>query len=230
MPEALVVADRITRTYMVDGSSTQALAEASFSIAPGDLIALMGQSGSGKTTLLHLISGLDAPTTGVIAWPALGVRSTLRPDHIAIAFQGASLIPALSVAENVALPLLLGGAAPDAADADAAAMIERLGLADLSAKLPDELSGGQSQRVALARALVMRPELLLADEPTGQQDRIHADRLLDHLFELAAEQGIAVLAATHDPLVAARLARPARRQALQQIGRQLGEFGALALR
>lgn len=204
MTSLLVHAVGASRTYRTDGTLTTALADASFEIAPGQLIALMGPSGSGKTTLLHLIAGLDTPTAGTVEWPGLGERSGLRPSRIAIAFQGPSLVPALDVAENVGFPLLLGGATPDESADAAAAIIARMGLEDLASKLPDELSGGQSQRVGLARALVVRPALLLADEPTGQQDRAHADRLLELVLTLAGEQGAAVLAATHDPAVAAR--------------------------
>jgi ABC-type lipoprotein export system ATPase subunit len=204
MTGPLVRAVGASRTYRTDGTLTTALDDATLEIAPGQLIALMGPSGSGKTTLLHLIAGLDTPTSGTVEWPALGERAGLRPGRIAIAFQGPALVPALDVAENVAFPLLLGGASEIEAAEAAASIIARMGLEDLASKLPDELSGGQSQRVGLARALVVSPALLLADEPTGQQDRVHADRLLQLVLALAAEQGAAVLAATHDPAVAAR--------------------------
>lgn len=207
MAEILVKARGLTRVYIADdGQPTRAVDAATFAIERGQLIALTGPSGSGKTTLLHLISGIDRPTSGEIAWPALGEVTDLRPNKVTVAFQGPSLLPALSVAENIALPLLLGRefSAAEAADA-AAALVERMGLDELAAKLPEELSGGQSQRVALARALVVRPALLLADEPTGQQDHVHAARLLDLLLGIAEEQAIAVVAATHDPVVAERL-------------------------
>ena len=206
MTSPLVRAIGASRTYRTDGTLTTAIDDVSFEIGPGQLIALMGPSGSGKTTLLHLIAGLDTPTTGTVEWPALGERSGLRPGRIAIAFQGPSLVPALDVAENIAFPLLLGGATEAEAAEAAASIIARMRLYELSRKLPDELSGGQSQRVGLARALVVKPALLLADEPTGQQDRAHADRLLELVLELAGEQGTTVLAATHDPAVAARFA------------------------
>ena len=205
MSDQLVRAEKLSRSYVADGSVTNAIADATFQIAPGDLIALTGPSGSGKTTLLHLIAGLDTRTSGTIEWPALGERNTLRPMKVAIAFQGPSLLPALTVAENVAFPLLLGGSTESAAQEAAGTMIGRMALDDLAGKLPEELSGGQSQRVALARALVVRPAVLLADEPTGQQDSAHAVRLLDLILALAAEQSTAVLLATHDAEIAARL-------------------------
>lgn len=206
MADLLVEATDLTRVYVADGQPTKAVDSATFSIERGQLIALTGPSGSGKTTLLHLISGIDRPTSGEITWPALGSVDELRPSRVTVAFQGPSLLPALSVAENVALPLLLGRQLSEAEAFDAAAaLITRLGLDELSAKLPEELSGGQSQRVAIARALVVRPALLLADEPTGQQDLAQGERFLGLLLEIAREQSIAVLAATHDPAVAGRL-------------------------
>ena len=205
MSDCLVRAKGLDREYVADGQLTIALACADFAIAAGELIALTGPSGSGKTTLLHLVSGIDEPTSGHIEWPALGAESSLRPLKIGIAFQGPSLLPALTVAENVELPLLLGGVDSPTEAADATGeILGRMGLEELSSKLPEELSGGQSQRVGLARALVVRPALLLADEPTGQQDHAHGLRMLDFLLEFAAEHGIAVVAATHDQVVAER--------------------------
>jgi len=121
-------------------------------------------------------------------------------------FQAASLLPALDVLENVALPLLLGGSDQTAADEAALFALETLGLAGIAAKLPDELSGGQSQRVAIARALASRPRLLLADEPTGQLDHDTATAVIDALIDAAGRSGAALVVATHDPAVASRLA------------------------
>ena len=173
--------------------------------APGDRIALVGPSGSGKTSLLHLIAGLDQPSGGVIEWPALGRAEDLRPGPVAVAFQGPSLLPPLTVAENVALPALLAGRAPDAAAAAASAMIERLGLSEVASKLPEEISGGQAQRAGVARALVGEPRLILADEPTGQLDRGSALQLIDVLLEQAEALKAALVVATHDDAVAERL-------------------------
>ncbi len=206
MADTLARAGGAARTYRVDGQTTTALAHADLEIEEGARIALTGPSGSGKTTLMHLLAGLDLPTEGSVDWPALGERGSLRPLKVALAFQGPSLLPALDVTENVAFPLLVGGALPDDAFQAAAAMLQRMGLSDLAAKLPDELSGGQAQRVGLARALVVRPRLLLADEPTGQQDHEHAAHLLDLLLEIADEAGTALVIATHDPAVADRMA------------------------
>ncbi len=134
-------------------------------------------------------------------------RETLRPFKVALAFQGPSLLPALTVVENVALPLLIGGTAQAQAAQAAAGILDRLDLSDLASHLPEELSGGQSQRVGLARALVVRPRLLLADEPTGQQDSAHAAQLLGIVLEEARGHETAVVVATHDPDVAGRLSR-----------------------
>jgi ABC-type lipoprotein export system ATPase subunit len=205
MSDVLARATHVSRTYQVDGQTTAALVDASVAIGPGARVALTGPSGSGKTTLMHLLAGLDVPTEGVVEWPGLGARESLRPLLVALAFQGPSLLPALDVAENVAFPLLLGGMRPNDAAQAAAAMLERMGLSELASKLPDELSGGQAQRVGLARALVVRPRLLLADEPTGQQDHAHAGKLLDLLVEIADESGTALVIATHDPAVADRM-------------------------
>jgi putative ABC transport system ATP-binding protein/lipoprotein-releasing system ATP-binding protein len=182
-----------------------AVADASFEIYPGDRIALTGPSGSGKTSLLNLIAGLDQPSGGVIEWPALGTPEQLRPGPVAVAFQGLSLLPLLTVAENVALPALLAGAS--AAEAEARTLVGRLGLRDMAAKLPEEVSGGQAQRAGMARALMGEPRLILADEPTGQLDRASAWQLIDVLLLRAEETEAAVVVATHDATVAGRLAQ-----------------------
>jgi len=205
MTEILVRAQAVSKDYLVGDLVTHALKGASFELATGVSTALTGPSGSGKTTLLHLIAGLDTPSAGDISWPGIGPRESLRPTRVTIAFQSPSLLAALDVAENVALPLILGGATETDAAERATAILEAMSLDDLATKLPEELSGGQSQRVALARALVVRPALLLADEPTGQQDREHAEELLDFVLAFAAQCGTTILVATHDPAVAARM-------------------------
>jgi len=165
----------------------------------------VGPSGSGKTTLLHLVAALDEPTSGSIEWPALGPSRDLRPGRVAVAFQAPSLLPPLTVAENVALPLLLLDVSEDQADERAAELLARFGLSEVAGKLPEEISGGQSQRAALARALAGRPRLLLADEPTGQQDSGTAQEVMTTVLDAAAQEGIALLVATHDDRVARRL-------------------------
>ncbi len=206
MSDVLVRGQDVAKSYSVGSERIEAVKQATFAIEAGDRLAIVGPSGSGKTTLLHLLSGIDTPSSGLIEWPALGRPEGLRPGLVALSFQSPSLLPALSVAENVALPLLLAGSPEPAAKAAALAILDKAGLSDLAERLPEELSGGQSQRVSLARALVTRPALLLADEPTGQQDHGHAAQLMDLLFTIADDNGTAVVVATHDPDVAARFA------------------------
>src|SRR5690348_13995528 len=203
--DILVRASALSRRYGNGQGAVIAVAGATFEIHEGDRIALIGPSGSGKTSLLHLIAALDQPSGGVIEWPALGQAADLRPGPVGIAFQGPSLLPPLTVAENVALPALLAGSAEAAAAATARALIERLGLAEVAAKLPEEISGGQAQRSGLARALVSRPRLILADEPTGQLDRSSAAELIDVLLEHVNATNAALVVATHDAAVADRL-------------------------
>ena len=204
MDKPLVQATDVWRTFSSDSTSYHAVREASCVVYPGDLIALMGPSGSGKSTLLNLLAGLDTPTRGSIEWPALGTREELRPAKIALVFQGPSLLAPLTVDENVCLPLLLQGRSEHEAMPLAHEALERLGVEQLSLKLPEEISGGQAQRAAIARALAMRPALLLADEPTGQLDSETAAQTMTTLLACVKELGSAAIVATHDPKVAAR--------------------------
>jgi predicted ABC-type transport system involved in lysophospholipase L1 biosynthesis ATPase subunit len=205
--DALVVCDAASRTFDRGGIAVGAVREASCRVEPGMRIALAGPSGSGKSTLLHLLAGLDAPTGGAVRWPALGGSPRERPGTVGMVFQGPSLIPALDVVENTALPLLLAGLGEDEAVSSACAALDRLQIGELAHRLPDELSGGQAQRVAVARVLAGRPRLILADEPTGRLDRDTGDRVVSVLLDTAAELGAALVVSTHDPRVARRLAR-----------------------
>jgi len=205
MHEVLVRGDGLRRTFGAGDGWVAALSEASFEVRSGERIALVGPSGSGKSTLLHLMAGLDAPTEGEIEWPGLGARETLRPASVAIAFQGPSLLPPLTVLENVVLPLLLAGETEDQATTLARSMLERVEVADVAAKLPEEISGGQSQRVAVARALVGSPRLVLMDEPTGQQDAEGGIRLLRAMLSSIDEVEAALVVATHDTSIASWL-------------------------
>jgi putative ABC transport system ATP-binding protein/lipoprotein-releasing system ATP-binding protein len=202
---ALVHCDGAARTYGSGATATVALQPTDLTIDEGARIALVGPSGSGKSTLLHLMAGLDEPTIGSVTWPALGSRSQLRPGPVAVIFQGPSLLAPLTVLENVALPLVLGGATDAAARSQASEALERLGLAALTDKLPEEISGGQAQRVAVARALAGSPRLILADEPTGQLDRESGAAVVEVLLAAAEHATAALVVATHDPTVAAAL-------------------------
>ncbi len=205
MTDVLVRASGLSRQFGNGQGAVVAVAGATFEIREGDRIALTGPSGSGKTSLLHLIAALDQPSAGVIEWPALGRAGDLRPGPVAVAFQGPSLLPPLTVVENVALSALLAGSAEAAATAAAGVLIDRLGLADVASKLPEQISGGQAQRAGLARALMGEPRLILADEPTGQLDRGSAAELMDVLLQQVTATHAALVVATHDTAVADRL-------------------------
>jgi putative ABC transport system ATP-binding protein/lipoprotein-releasing system ATP-binding protein len=151
------------------------------------------------------MAGLDLPSRGEVVWPALGPRDALRPGPVAVVFQGPSLLPPLTVLENVALPLVLAGVDGRSADCTAINTLELLGLTDVRDKLPEEISGGQAQRAAVARALAGEPSLLVADEPTGQLDRASAHEVVEALLATAQASGAALVVATHDEKVAAEL-------------------------
>ena len=206
MRSPLVEAREATRVFPRGGGLFLALKAASCRVFLGERIAILGPSGSGKSTLLHLLGGLDRPTFGSVTWPELGSIETLRPEMVAFLPQVPSLVPWLSVVENVEFPILLGSRAPTARE-EALASLERLGLARLADRLPQELSGGQTQRVAMARALVGDCKLILADEPTGQLDGATAALLFDALLTHLAGRDTALVVATHDPAVAARMGK-----------------------
>jgi putative ABC transport system ATP-binding protein/lipoprotein-releasing system ATP-binding protein len=203
--DVLVRCQDVGRAYGEGTARTWALHDVTCEVPEGSRIAISGPSGSGKSTLLHLIAGLDDPTTGTLTWPGIGERWQLRPGPVAVIFQGPSLLPPLTVIENVALGLLLAGWTEPVALVSARGALERLGLGDLAEKLPEEISGGQAQRVAIARALAGRPSLILADEPTSQLDRVSGAHVVDVLLEAADASGAALVVATHDETVASRL-------------------------
>ena len=207
MTKVLVQITAVGKTYpAADGEVIRVLTDVTCGIEPGARVALIGPSGSGKSTLLHIIGGFIPPSGGQVTWPALGPQADLLPEKIQAVFQAPSLFPALNVQDNIALPLLLAGrsAAPGFTPD---ALLARFGLSDLALKLPEELSGGQAQRVAMLRALSMSPRLILADEPTGQLDSKTAQDFLTAVIALADEMGSAIIIATHDPAVAARMDR-----------------------
>ena len=189
---------------------TLALRGASMSVRPGEIVAVMGPSGSGKSTLLHCLGGILVPDRGEIRFDGRrvdvldeGERSTLRRDRFGFVFQFGQLVPELTAEENVALPLLLGGARRTAALTEARAWLARLGLDGLEERRSGELSGGQAQRVALARALVAEPEVVFADEPTGSLDSLTGEHVMNLLTAAAREEGTTVILVTHEPRVAA---------------------------
>lgn len=203
--EPLVRCEGAARTFGTGSAATIAVQPVTCEVHAASQVALTGPSGSGKSTLLHLMAGLDEPTLGSVSWPAIGPHSALRPGPIAVVFQGPSLLPPLTVLENVALPLTLAGKRDDVARREASVALDLLDLLDLSDKLPEEISGGQAQRVAVARALAGSPRLILADEPTGQLDRENGAAVVDVLIAAAEHSAAALVVSTHDPLVAVRL-------------------------
>ncbi|MBN9075109.1 MAG: ABC transporter ATP-binding protein [Rhizobiales bacterium 65-79] len=205
MDETLIAVKGLNRSF-TSGNSERVvvLRDVDCEIRSGARIALVGPSGSGKTTLLHILGGLDRPTSGMVYWPGLGAFEQLRPRMIGVVFQSPSLFPALTAAQNVALPLILAGEA-GGAEAEAASLLDALGLGDLADKLPEELSGGQAQRVAMARALAIGPRLILADEPTGQLDSVTAQLFFDTVLEVLEGANTALVVATHDNAIAQRM-------------------------
>jgi len=189
---------------------TPALDGASLRIAAGEIVAVMGPSGSGKSTLLHCAAGILAPDSGEVLYGGREVgslpdseRSRLRRSEFGFVFQFGRLVPELSCAENVALPLRLAGIPRRTARSRAAAWLERLEVAELAERLPGDVSGGQGQRVAVARALVASPQIVFADEPTGALDSLNGERVMQLLTAAARESDTAVVLVTHEPRVAA---------------------------
>jgi putative ABC transport system ATP-binding protein len=179
-------------------------------LATGSLTAIMGRSGSGKTTLLHLLSALEAPTSGSISFEGAEISSLnedqlalWRREHIGLVFQAFHLIPTLSALENVAFPLYPVKVSPDERRARARARLEQVGLGHRLEHRPSRLSGGEQQRVAIARALINRPTLILADEPTGNLDKKSGEEILALFKRLNEEEGVAIIVVTHDSEVAA---------------------------
>ena len=178
----MVAAADVSRTFGRGGTAVHALRGVSFDITQGQVTALSGRSGSGKTTLLNIIGGLDTPTSGTVSF----------------IFQSFGLIPMLSAAENVGIPLRIAGVGRRQREERVALMLATVGLADHARQRPNELSGGQQQRVAIARALAISPQLLIADEPTGQLDSETGRQIMRLLRTVVQSEGITALVATHD--------------------------------
>ncbi|HEV2342776.1 MAG TPA: ABC transporter ATP-binding protein [Actinocrinis sp.] len=204
-PGPLVAARELTRTFGSGRVAVRALRGVSFTIAPGELVALRGRSGSGKTTLLNIVGGLDRPSSGTISVDGHELtamreaeRLNLRRSTVAFVFQSFGLLPTLSAAENVGVPLRILGMDPYRREERVALMLDVVGLAGHAAQRPNELSGGQQQRVAIARALAASPRLLIADEPTGQLDAENGRHIMRLLRTVVRSEGTTALVATHD--------------------------------
>jgi putative ABC transport system ATP-binding protein len=210
----LVRVDQVGMTYTRGSEPVHVLSDLSLNIKEGDYFSLMGPSGSGKSTLLNLIGGLDQPTTGsiVVGNVALGTLSNAdlaewRAQHVGFIFQAYNLIPVLTAAQNVELPLLLQPLSRSERKQHVERALQVVGLADRSRHYPSQLSGGQEQRVAIARAIVTDPTLILADEPTGDLDHQNAAAILDLLDALNRQFKKTIVMVTHDPKAAQRAHR-----------------------
>ena len=203
---ALLAAAGLRKRY----GPTPALDGADFTIAAGEVVAVMGPSGSGKSTLLHCLAGIVPPDGGRVTYRGRelyglsdGERSALRREEFGFVFQFGQLVPELTCLENAALPLRLAGVPRKAAEARAEEWLGRLEVAELAGQRPGQVSGGEGQRVAVARALVNGPRLLFADEPTGALDSLNGERVMSLLVAAARESGTAVVLVTHETRVAA---------------------------
>jgi putative ABC transport system ATP-binding protein len=206
----LVTVENLTRTYSSGAGEVHALRDVSFTIPEGWLVALVGRSGSGKTTLLNCLGGLDEPTSGRVTVSGKDVtamneneRTALRRDDVAFVFQTFGLVPMLSAAENVGLPLRMRRVAPVEREDRVARLLDLVGLGDHARQRPSELSGGQQQRVAIARALANSPSLLIADEPTGQLDADTGAAIMALLQSIVSSEGMTAIISTHDSSVQA---------------------------
>ena len=211
--DTILQAENIERSYTIGKTTLKVLKDVSLSITGGETLAIMGESGSGKSTLLHVLGGLDTPRSGEVHFKGQSVygmssarRSRFRAENVGFVFQSFHLLPELDILENVALPAMAAGA-PGSAKARASDLLKEVGLADRIAHRPQELSGGEQQRVALARALMNKPDIIFADEPTGNLDSKTGDKVLHYLFQLVETRGHTLALVTHSQEVASRCSR-----------------------
>ena len=214
---SILVIDSVEKTYDGGLSPVSALRGVSFEAAGGDFIALMGPSGCGKSTLLHLVGGMDFPSRGRVLLDGLALNelgeealARVRRTRIGFVFQFFNLLPTLTVAENVSLPLLLDGANETTSRQRAGVLIDRVGLTARANHFPAQLSGGEMQRAAVARAIVSEPRLVLADEPTGNLDTDAGSQVMKLLADLNRDLGVTILLATHSEEAAAYSSRTIR--------------------
>jgi putative ABC transport system ATP-binding protein len=209
---AILEANQLTKHYLLNRTTVEALRGVSMSVAPGEFVALMGPSGSGKSTLLQLLGGLDRPTSGTVVFEGRDISrlsdsqaTKLRRERTGFVFQAFNLIPLLSVRENIALPFTISGQNPNRGELKdrVRQVIELVELTGKESHRPDQLSTGEQQRVAVARALVTRPSVLLADEPTGNLDYTTGGELLEALWKSCDQGGQTVVLVTHDARAAA---------------------------
>ena len=214
MNDLLLSARGLRKTYILGKRSLEVLRGVDVEIARGDFVALRGASGTGKSTLLHLLGGLDTPNAGEIIFEGQNLAgfsdrelTLFRNRRVGFVFQAYHLLPELTALENVCLPARMARIGVDTAAARARELLSRVGLQDRLDHKPSELSGGEQQRVAIARALINEPELLLADEPTGNLDVATSDAVFTELLKTIRGQGVAALIATHNAELASRMDR-----------------------
>ena len=200
----------LVKVFGLDGIDVRALDGIDLRIEAGEMVAIMGPSGSGKSTLLHILGALDTPTEGMVAMAGEhydhlddNALTRLRRDRIGFIFQFFNLLPSLTAEENVLLPALIARRSEPQMRRRAAELLERVGLGDRTHHTPAELSGGQQQRVSIARSLLLEPEVVLADEPTGNLDTQSGREILKILRHLSTDDGLTVVMVTHDPRAAA---------------------------
>lgn len=203
----------IERTFLVGDEAVHALSSVNFTVQQGEYVAIMGPSGSGKSTLLNIIGLLDRPDKGIYTLENLDTteltddqQATVRRNKIGFVFQFFHLVPRLTAAENVELPMILADVDPASRKSRVEAVLSSLGLSDRAKHRPDQLSGGQRQRVAIARATIMQPDVILADEPTGNLDRTSGIEVIRILEDLN-KKGMTLIMVTHDPDLSKRAAR-----------------------
>jgi putative ABC transport system ATP-binding protein len=218
----------IERVFTLGDSEVHALHALDLAIEAGEYVAVMGPSGSGKSTLLNLLGLLDRPNTGIYRLEGRDVttlsaeeQAQVRRERIGFVFQSFHLVPRLTAAENVALPMMLAGIPVAERNVRVGQALKDYGLASRADHRPDQLSGGQRQRVAIARATIMRPAMILADEPTGNLDRATGEDVMALLEGLNAG-GVTLIVVTHDPVLGAR----ARRQVMMEDGSKVKDTGS----
>lgn len=205
MIQSVLQLEDVRKGYIEAGQPHEILRGVNLTVAPGEFVALLGRSGAGKSTLLNVIGGLDTADSGTVRFEGQEIshlsddrRTELRARGLGFVFQSFNLIPTLTAAENVALPLVLGGERLATAVGQAREMLDRVGLTGRGDTYPDRLSGGEQQRVAIVRALIHQPRLVLADEPTGNLDYETGRQIMELLHGMVREMGVSMLVVTHD--------------------------------
>ena len=212
--EKILTANNISRSYSIGRTTLDVLKDVSLEVYEGETVSIMGQSGSGKSTLLHVLGGLDNPKTGQVSFRGQDVyrrsslrRARFRSENVGFVFQAFHLLPELDIVENVALPSMAKRMSRTAAMARARELLDEVGLGERIGHRPQELSGGEQQRVAIARALMNEPDIIFADEPTGNLDSKTGNKVLHYLFQLVGARRHTLVLVTHSKDVAARCSR-----------------------